>query len=138
MKLRIPATLERLEEARAFVQSHAETLGVSPAVVLKLDLVLEELVVNIGSYAYPDSGGDMEINCTRKALDDGREVFCLSMRDWGARFDPLEAAAPDTGAGLEERGIGGLGIYLIREMAAHCEYIRHGDMNEFTVCLALD
>ena len=114
----IPASVERLEEARAFVGERADALGVSPALPMKLDLVREELLVNVGSYAYPEGEGDLEIVCTVEQEEAGEgSSFCLRLRDWGVHFDPLAKEDPDVDAGMEERGVGGLGIFMVTQMA---------------------
>ncbi len=135
--LHIPASVERLEEARAFVGARAEALGVPPTLTMKLDLVLEELLVNVGSYAYPDGGGDLEICCSVELDDsDGSGSFCLRLCDWGVHFDPLAKDDPDVQADMDERTVGGLGIFLATQMADECSYTRKGNRNEFKACFS--
>lgn len=134
ISLRIPATIESLGLVQSFVGEHAGRLGLGADLAGKLELVVEELVVNIGSYAYPQGEGDMEVDCV---LSPDATRFCLILRDWGAAFDPLDRDAPDLEGGLDEREPGGLGIFLVREMADECTYHRNGDMNEFRACFAL-
>ena len=55
----------------------------------------------------------------------------------GAAFNPLEKEAPTLEQDLESRPIGGLGVYLVRQMADHCAYARENDNNFFTVCFRL-
>lgn len=134
VSLRIPATLESLALVQDFVGSRGASLGLGAELAARLELVVEELVVNVGSYAYPQGGGDMEVDCL---LTPDAARFCLILRDWGVAFDPLGREAPDLDAGLDEREPGGLGIFLVRELADECTYRRHGDMNEFRACFAL-
>jgi len=135
--LHIPASVERLEEARAFVGMRAEELAVPMGLSMKLDLVLEELLVNVGSYAYPGGEGDLEIGCSVESRgEDESRSFCLFLRDWGVYFDPLTKDAPDVEAGMDERGVGGLGIFLVTQMADACSYSRQGEMNEFKACFS--
>lgn len=130
--LRIPATLERLEEAREFVGKRGNAFGLPEELRGKLDLVLEELLVNVGSYAYPEGGGDLEVVCTKERdSEDRNDLFCLYLRDWGVQFDPLGKENPDVGEGIDERPVGGLGIFLVTQMADECSYARKDDMNEF-------
>ncbi len=129
--LRIPATLESLGLARDFVREQAARAGLDPDLCGRLDLVVEELLVNVGSYAYPEGGGDLEVDCVLEA-----DQFCLVLRDWGVAFDPLATDAPDLDAGLDDREPGGLGIFLVRELADHCAYRRVGDANEFRACFS--
>lgn len=135
MILRVPATLDSLVRAQEFVRDCAAHLGTGAGLLDRLDLVVEELVVNIGSYAYPDRQGDMEVGCE---LRGDPPLFCIMLRDWGVAFDPLERDAPDLESELEERDVGGLGIFLVRELATRCTYHRANEMNEFRACFALE
>jgi anti-sigma regulatory factor (Ser/Thr protein kinase) len=139
--LRIPASADRFYEVCEFVRSRAAALGVPDSLHMKLDLVVEELVVNIASYAYPDGGGDVEVECEREfdPLDEGAsgEFFCVRLRDWGLAFDPLQGPPPDVTAAMHKRDVGGLGVHLVREMTDSCRYERRQDMNEFTACFQI-
>ncbi|MFH1914747.1 MAG: ATP-binding protein [Pseudomonadota bacterium] len=124
--------LESLPLVLDHVMPLAADAGLDPAALPRLDLVLEEILVNVALHAYDGRPGTFEIEC---AVRDGR--FCCLIRDWGAPFDPLAAPAPDTGADMEQRAVGGLGILLVTHMTDHCRYARTGEANELTVCFAL-
>lgn len=139
VSLRIPATLDSLALARTFLLERSAALEVPELLLGRLELVLEELIVNIGSYAYPDGEGDMEVGC--EIVREGPEhpaMLCIFLRDWGVAFDPLKNDTPDLDADVESRAIGGLGIYLIRELTDHCSYQRTGDTNEFRAYLSME
>jgi len=119
--LRLPATLDRLDQCREFVLDCAREAGLPEVQESKLELILEELLVNVINHAYPDGPGDVELHCT---ADPDR--FALDIRDWGTPFDPLSASAPDLDADVDERPIGGLGIFFVRQMADGLAY-RHED-----------
>ena len=108
------------------MREQAARAGLDPDLSGRLDLVLKELLINVGSYAYPEGGGDLEVDCV---LEAGQ--FCLVLRDWGVAFDPLALDA-----GLDDREPGGLGIFLVRELADHCAYRRVGEANEFRACFS--
>ncbi len=122
--LRLPAALERLDDFRAFVVDEARRSAVPDAMLGKLELVLEELLVNVISYAYPEGGGEIEVAC---GLDGGS--FALGIRDWGPAFDPLQAGTPDLDADVDDRPIGGLGIFFVKSMASEVTYAREGEAN---------
>lgn len=122
--IRLPAALDRLDDYRAFVVDSAVRASVPDALLGKLELVLEELLVNVISYAYPDGDGEIEVAC---GLDGGS--FTLAIRDWGPPFDPLGAEAPDLDADVDERPIGGLGIFFVKSMASDVAYARDGEAN---------
>jgi anti-sigma regulatory factor (Ser/Thr protein kinase) len=130
--LRLPAALDRLDQCREFVVGCAREAGLPDADTGKLELVLEELLVNVISHAYPDGPGEVELHCRT-----GEGGFLLDIRDQGAPFDPLAASGPDLDAGVDERPIGGLGIFFVRQMADGLAYRREGDANVLTVRFAL-
>lgn len=134
--LRGPASLEKLKDFQAFVLGWAKDFGLPAEVGGKLELVMEELAVNVINYAYPDGRGDLEIQCL---LDEngGKRRFCVKLKDWGAPFDPLNRDTPDTEQDIEERPVGGLGIFLVREMSDSLDYEREGDANVLTFCFDL-
>lgn len=131
--LRISAEVGSLADVQGFVQGEAERLGVPDLLIPKLDLVSEEIFVNVANHAYPQGGGEAELRCFREA-DGSEEFFCLSIRDWGPPFNPLEQDAPSLDDDLDDRPIGGLGIFFVNEMADRCAYERDGDANEFRAC----
>jgi serine/threonine-protein kinase RsbW len=131
--LRLPAVMESLKGFRSFLDQELEQLGLIPARRLEIELVLEELLTNIVRYAYPRGRGEIEVSYF---LED-RLRFCLSLRDWGRGFNPLEAGPPDLNPNLEKRPIGGLGIYLARQLANKIEYQYEAGANRVTLCFDL-
>ncbi|OEU74992.1 MAG: hypothetical protein BA874_00915 [Desulfuromonadales bacterium C00003068] len=132
--MRIAAELASLEPLQEFVREQAHALALPEEYHLKLELVMEELVVNVFSYAYPDHIGDIEVECY---LRQDQPKFCVTIRDWGAAFNPLDQAPPDTQLSCEERQIGGLGIFLAKEMTDSLSYQYTGATNEVTFCFNL-
>jgi sigma-B regulation protein RsbU (phosphoserine phosphatase) len=92
--------------------------GIDEMTLLGINLALEEAVVNVVNYAYPEGTvGDieMEVNADEKAI-----TFIL--RDHGKPFDPTAAKEVDITLSAEERQIGGLGIHLIRNYMDEVKY----------------
>ncbi len=125
------AILNNLTLIREQVFEQARATGLPPELEPKLDLVLEEILVNVIKYAYPDTDGNMEVECITDA-----DSFCCIVRDWGPPFDPLVVAPPDTEAGIEERPIGGLGLMLVSTMTDDCSYVRSDETNELKFCFS--
>ena len=133
--IRAKADLSSLPTSRDYVLSTARQAGITGEVPPKLDLVLEEVLVNVASHAYGSGRGEVEVECmVQDNPDSGSRTFCLELRDWGTYFDPLEADTPDTTANIDERPIGGLGLLLVTTLTDHCSYTRQGDMNILTLC----
>jgi anti-sigma regulatory factor (Ser/Thr protein kinase) len=91
--------------------------------------VLEEVLVNIISYAYGDGvAGTIRVSA---AVDDERVT--LEFRDSGVAFDPLGRAEPDLDADISDRPVGGLGVFLVKELSTSVAYERRNGENVLTV-----
>lgn len=113
----------------AEIETLAEREGWTPDLTFKVNLALEELVINIMDYGF--EGGDHEIEITLISED---HRLILEISDTGKPFDPLtEAPVPDVDAPMEDRPIGGLGIYLVRNMMDDMQYRRENDRNYLTL-----
>ena len=135
-QLQLPATLEKLATVNEFLS--ANTPDSFRAVMPNIELVAEELLVNVFSYAYPEGSTGMAEVTLREVNFDGAPMLCFTVKDWGGAFDPFsEAANPDLSLDTESRPIGGLGIYLIRNVTAHQVYSRDGDANIIDVYFSL-
>jgi anti-sigma regulatory factor (Ser/Thr protein kinase) len=106
-----------------------EELNLSPELVFNLNLVLEEAVSNVILYAYPKEE-HQEIVLTAK-ISDKSLIFVLT--DSGKEFDPTQAPDADVTLSAEEREIGGLGIFLIRQIMNKVEYQRIEGKNVLTL-----
>ena len=107
------------------VREFGERNKLSDKIISELTLALEERVVNVISYAYQDSiGHDITINISLKDKD-----LILEVKDDGQPFNPLEVPEPDIEKPLEERNIGGLGIFLIKTLMDEVEYKRKEGLN---------
>lgn len=108
-----------------FVDSIAESAGVDAALAMSINLALEEAVTNVMMYAYP--AGQTGLVAVDADCDGGRLVF--EIQDSGVPFDPTAAPTADITLGVEERPIGGLGIFLVRQIMDAVEYARTGGKN---------
>ena len=125
-----PATLAGLEEARQHVLAAARAIGCPDDLLFNLELATEEMLANIVNYAYQGRPpGTMTVACGR----DGATGFRLVLRDAGQPFDPTEQPPPVLDGPLEERPIGGLGVFLTRQVSESCTYRRDGACNELTI-----
>lgn len=127
MPLRISAEVELLSLINDYIKE-AVPAQLQPLLPLA-QLVAEELVVNVASYAYTEHVGELEIDCGMVSFD-GQNMLYLTVRDWGPAYNPFyEAKTPDLTLGMDERPIGGLGIHMVKQMSAHHWYIRDKDSN---------
>lgn len=94
-----------------------------------IHLVCEELVVNVVSYAYADEAeGYLKIQIEKA---DG--AITIRFIDGGVAFNPLEREMPDVSLSMEERQIGGLGIFLTVQMMDEVQYERINNENVVTI-----
>lgn len=115
--LRIPAKLEGMDLMLAFVSLLLDANGCSDKARTQLRMAVEEIYVNQTLYAYPLGDGWVEM---RGSVEN--DVATFTLIDGGTPFDPLAKADPDIMLSGEERGIGGLGIYMVKTMVDELEY----------------
>ena len=96
----------------------------------KLRLSIEETVENVVQYAYKDSIGWMEVETN---LDDKALMLTVTLKDAGKPFNPLEMSDPDITLSVEEREIGGLGIYLCKQLMDEVTYRYEDGCNILTM-----
>lgn len=126
------ATPERIPEIMAGIQLGLKELHTPPVTASRAELVAEEICVNIIKYAYGNEPGYLDID-----LENGpKDTLTIHFTDKGKPFNPLEIDKPDVDLSLEDRTIGGLGIFLTKEIADSCSYTRQGDANVLTVTLS--
>lgn len=114
------AKVDELPNVISFIESELEKFEFSFKIITQFNLVIEELFVNIASYAYKDKN-DGKCKITIDYDKDKQEVK-LSMEDNGIKFNPLEKEDSDTTLSVEDRPIGGLGILLVKKNMDNIEY----------------
>lgn len=125
----LPNDVQATTELGLFVDEVCENVGFDMSTTFKLNLAIEEAVVNVMSYAYPaGTKGDVDIDAE---ADDEQLKFVIS--DSGTPFDPTQKGEVDTTLSAEERGIGGLGIHLIRQIMDTINYERVDGKNVLTL-----
>lgn len=127
--MRRQARMEGLHELLEFVDAGARSSGFSEQARGRIRLASEEALVNVILHAYHGAEGPVEVGWEMT----GEPALEIVIRDQGAAFDPLKAEEPDTKAGLEERKVGGLGIFFIREVTNRVQYRRENRENVLTL-----
>jgi serine/threonine-protein kinase RsbW len=121
--------IEDLQRVAQFVEEIGEELGLSMELQMNLNLVMEEMVSNIIFYAYPQ-GTDATIELM--AESDGNELtFVLS--DQGREFDPTLKEDLDTDINPAERELGGMGIFIVKNIMNKVTYQRLDGKNLLTM-----
>ncbi|MGE3541207.1 MAG: ATP-binding protein [Candidatus Tectimicrobiota bacterium] len=127
----LPAELQALRQGTAFVTAYATACGFPPTRVQQLALAVGEALANICAYAYPQSAGEVCIQC---AYDETQRL-AVTIVDGGVPFNLLTVPPPDLLADLDTRTLGGLGIFLLRNLVDEVSYRREHEHN--IVCLVL-
>ena len=121
-----PDELKRISDA---VEDLGSREGWPSALVFRINLVLEELVLNIMNHGYDGGLHEIEVTLTSEA-----DALTIETEDEGRPFDLLnDAPQPDLEAPLEDRPVGGLGIHLVRTMMDEIRYRRERDRNHLTL-----
>jgi serine/threonine-protein kinase RsbW len=103
--------IEQLAAIRIFVAQAAKDLGADEDEMFACELSIDEAASNAYEHAYDTRGGAVQIELWRE----GDEIV-LSLLNWGTAFEPGKVPEPNLSNKLEERTIGGLGLFLIRQM----------------------
>lgn len=117
-ELKVRAKPENLARIAAFVNDAAERWGLGPKETFDIQMAVDEACTNIIEHGYEgDTSGMIEIRC--RQTDD---ECTIKIRDHGRNFDPDAVPEPDVQAPLEERPVGGLGLFFMRQLMDEVEF----------------
>ena len=116
--LRMPAVLENVPLVIDCVTQLARTAGFDSRALYEIQLAVDEAFANVVHHAYQGAEpGEIEISCL---LDE--DGLTVQVRDWGTGFDPDNVEEPDVEACLEDRTLGGLGLFLVKQVMDDVEF----------------
>lgn len=125
-ELTLEASIDNLGQVLGFIDEQLESAGCPMREQMKIDVAVEEIFVNIASYAYaPDSGSAT----VRIEFEQDPPAAVITFVDSGIPYDPLEKADPDVSLSLHEREIGGLGIFMVKKSMDGMTYQRENGQN---------
>lgn len=129
-ELTLQATLEKLDDVLAFINENLEANHCTAKVRIQIDIAVEEIYVNIAHYAY-----NPEIGVATICVEVGGEPLhvTITFMDNGMPYDPLQKADPDTKAALEDRAVGGLGIFMVKKSMDDIYYAYENGKNILTL-----
>ena len=125
----VPARMEYMEELIRDVDRYMADRGCA-GIPGKIEIALEEIFTNIASYAYGKEAGELSLNCL---VERGTGNLLLRFKDRGKPFNPLAREDPDLTLALEERPVGGLGIYMVKQFVDEADYEYRDGFNILTL-----
>lgn len=118
-KITVKAVLDNLQTVIDFATEHLEERDCPMKAIMQTELVVEEIFVNIANYAYNPEIGSATF-CME--FEDNPSAVLMTFIDNGKPYNPLEKVDPDTTLGIDERGVGGLGIFLVKKNVDEISY----------------
>ena len=129
-EITVKADDSMLEAVQDFIHQQIEDLCTDMKLLMQIDLAVEEIFVNIAHYAYAPQTGEATIICN---LNKETREMQIIFSDSGKPFNPLDRDEPDVTLPAEERGIGGLGIFLTKKYMDEVSYEYSGGKNNLTL-----
>ena len=129
-EITLDATASNIAVVTDFVNAELEALGCPSKARMQLDVAIDEVFGNISRYAYGPAVGCATV---RLGFDEVEREVTLTFVDSGSEFNPCEAPEPDITLMLEERPIGGLGLFMVKKMMDGMAYRREDGRNILTL-----
>jgi sigma-B regulation protein RsbU (phosphoserine phosphatase) len=134
LEMTIANQLSEIDRVNDSFNEFSEQCGIPMPVSLKVNMVFDELLANVITYAYADEEDhsiEIRVGCSQRQLS-------ISISDDGVPFNPFTREDPDTTLSLDERDIGGLGIHLVKKTMDETLYQRRHNRNIVTLIKNLD
>jgi len=128
-EIKLKNRIDELKHVAQFIEEIGKELGLDMELQMNLNLVLEEMVSNVIFYAYPE-GTEATIELATES--DGK-VLTFLLSDQGQEFDPTQKDDPDLDINPAERKLGGMGIYIVKNIMDHVTYQRLEGRNLLTM-----
>ena len=129
-ELTVEAKLDNLAQVLQFVDSRLEEADCPIGMQMKIDVAVEELFVNIASYAYAPGSGSATV---RMEVEENPKTVVIVFMDRGVPYDPLAKDDPDVTLSLNDREIGGLGIFMVKKSMDDMVYAYENGQNVLTI-----
>ena len=129
-QLTIKADISQLDQVLSFADGILEEIECPMKVQMQIDIAIEEIFVNIASYAYPGSEGNAVIEVEADGEDKSVQIV---FEDEGIPYNPLEKEDPDISLSAEDRPIGGLGIFMVKKSMDDMSYEYKDGKNRLTI-----
>ena len=112
-----PADKKEVGRVVDFINGFLEKKDMNSKIISQIDITVDEICSNIFNYAYKDKKGQVLVEISYKD-----NAVTIRFVDTGVKFNPLEKEDPDVNLSLQERKVGGLGIYLVKQLMDDVKY----------------
>lgn len=129
-ELCIEAAAQNIEKVIAFIDEQLEACNCPKKTQSQIDIAADEIMSNITRCAYPEGTGDVVIQIE---INEEPGKICITYMDRGIPFNPLEAGEADVTLPLEQRRIGGLGIFMVKSLMDQMSYRYEDGKNILTL-----
>ena len=126
----LDAKVDNLPQVLSFVDEELENAECSMKGMMQIDVAVEEIFVNVASYAYEGKEGNCKIQVD---ADPAKCYVTITFIDEGIPYNPLAKEDPDVTLSAEEREIGGLGIFIVKKSMDETAYERKDNKNIFSM-----
>ena len=130
MKMTVDATVDNLSKVLAFIDEQLEANNCPMRVMLEIDVAAEEIFVNVASYAYTSGIGSVAIEVI---FEEKPKAVAIRFIDSGIPYNPLKKEDPDVTLPAEKRGIGGLGVFMVKKSMDEVTYEYKDGKNHLTI-----
>lgn len=129
-EMTVKAKIENIPAVTAFVDEQLEACGCPVKAQMQIDVAIDELFSNIAHYAYHPGEGPATV---RVEIRENPPLAVITFIDSGIPYDPLKKEDPDILLSAEERGVGGLGIYMVKKSMDKISYEYKDGQNILTI-----
>lgn len=124
------AKLEDITPVTEFVEGELDRIGCPMKSVIQINIAIDEIFSNIVRYGYPGKPGPVTVELIER---EEPRCVCVRFSDEGIPYNPITAIDPDITLSAEERGIGGLGIFMVKKTMDDVKYKYENGMNILTI-----
>jgi anti-sigma regulatory factor (Ser/Thr protein kinase) len=129
MRIELANSLDEMANVIMALEEFSDSAGLDMRAAQAAEMALDELLTNIISYGYLDSG-EHKITVDMCVEENALQIV---VADDGIPFNPFEQEEPDLGASIDERDFGGMGIHLVKKFMDECSYQRLEERNVVTL-----
>ena len=129
-EITLEATLDNVPKVTDFINEQLDNAGCPMKAQMQIDVAIDEMFGNIAHYAYEDGTGNATVQIE---IQKDPSSASITFVDSGVPYDPLKKDDPDVTLSLEERQIGGLGIFIVKKTMDDIKYEYKNGKNILTI-----